>query len=133
MTDSADRPALQWFMAEVRVSDRAGSVRWYRDMLGLTILLDDPARGFTLLGVDGGRIALKQGSASLDRAAVRLVFQVSDVDAVFERLGTLDIPCSGPTDSDEGYREIRLADPDGTPIHLFSWRGGPVAGPALSG
>ena len=43
-----------------------------------------------------------------------------------ERLAGLGVAVGPITESAEGYREVRLADPDGTPIHLFSRAG---AGP----
>ena len=40
-----------------------------------------------------------------------------------DRLVGLGVAVSAVAESAEGYREVRLADPDGTPIHLFSWAG----------
>ena len=40
-----------------------------------------------------------------------------------ERLVGLGVAVSAVSGSEEGYREVRLADPDGTPIRLFSWAG----------
>ncbi len=118
-----DGPEIELFMAEVVVADRAASARWYVDVLGLRPILDDPAGGFVLLGSGAGRVALKGGPTAPGRGAVRLVFRVADVDAERARLVGLGVAVSGATESAEGYREVRLADPDGTPIRLFSWSG----------
>ncbi len=114
-------------MTEVRVRDWCESVRWYRDVLGLRVVLDDGPGQFALLEVraGGGRVALK-GGADEDRGGrgtVRLVFEVDDVDEWLVSLGALGVVVEGPTTSAEGYREIRVGDPDGTPIGLFSWVG----------
>jgi len=111
------------------VSDWAGTARWYVDVLGLRPTLEDRAGRFLLLEAGGGgRVALKEGPAGGDRGAVRLVFRVEDVDAERARLAGLGVAVSGVSASDEGYREVRLADPEGTPIRLFAWSGpAPVA------
>jgi predicted enzyme related to lactoylglutathione lyase len=112
---------LELFMIEIRLADWAASSRWYVEVFGLRVLLVDEARRFLLLGAGSCRVALKAGSAFSDRRAVRLIFQVPDVDAERARLLGLGVAVSEPTESDEGYREVRLTDPEGTPIHLFSW------------
>ncbi len=114
-------------MTEVRVRDWRDSVRWYRDVLGLRVVLEDGPGQFALLEVraGGGRVALK-GGADEDRGGrgtVRLVFEVDDVDEWLINLGALGVAVEGPSTSTEGYREIRVGDPDGTPIGLFSWVG----------
>jgi predicted enzyme related to lactoylglutathione lyase len=112
---------LELFMVEVRLVDWAASSRWYVEVLGLTPILEDAERRFLLLAAGACRVALKAESTSGDRGAVRLIFQVGDVDEARNRLIACGTPVSEPTQSDEGYREVRLADPEGTPIHLFSW------------
>ncbi|WP_435009388.1 VOC family protein [Tundrisphaera lichenicola] len=108
------------FMVEVRVADRASSSRWYAEFLGLRPILDDPGGGFVLLEAGPGKVALKEGAAVEGRGAVRLVFRVGDVDAERARLVGSGVAVSEASESPEGYREIRLADPDGTPVVLFS-------------
>jgi catechol 2,3-dioxygenase-like lactoylglutathione lyase family enzyme len=116
------RPTIELFMVEVRVSDWAGSSRWYVDVLGLRPVLEDRERRFLLLEAGSGRVALKEGPAlEVGRGAVRLVFRVGDVDESRARLVGLGVEVSPPVESAEGYREVRLLDPGGTPIHLFSW------------
>jgi catechol 2,3-dioxygenase-like lactoylglutathione lyase family enzyme len=108
-------------MVEIRLADWAASSRWYVDVLGLKPVLEDSARRFLLFEAGSGRIALKESLAPVDRGAVRLIFQVGDVDAARNDLLAQGVSVSEATESDEGYREVRLADPEGTPIHLFSW------------
>ena len=116
-------------MTEVRVVDWRESVRWYRDVLGLRVVLDDPAGRFTLLeaGPGRGRVALKHDPDPIraEREAVRLVFEVADLDGFTAELSRQGIPFDGPKSSVEGYREVKLLDPDGTPIGVFGWDGPP--------
>ena len=111
------------FMVEVRVADLAASRRWYVEVLGLEPVLDDREGRFLLLGAGTGRVALKEGDGPADRGAVRLMFRVEDVGAACDRLVGLGVAVGPITESAEGYREARLADPDGTPIRLFAWDG----------
>lgn len=123
-----DAPTPELFMVEVRVADWARSSRWYVDVLGLRPTLEDRERRFLLLEAGAMRVALKEDPTLADRGGVRLVFRVADVDAARERLVGLGVAVAPITESDEGYREARLVDPDGTPIHLFAWVGQGVAG-----
>jgi hypothetical protein len=61
-------------------------------------------------------------TSEINRESVRLVFQVEDAEAERARLVELGVAV-GPLRlmPRESYREIRLADPEGTPITLFSW------------
>ena len=110
-------------MVEVRVADWRRSVAWYRDVLGLRVTLEDPAGGFALLegGREGIRVAIKGGPAGGDRRGIRLVFEVEDADRAGADLTARGVAVDGPIASAEGYREVRLVDPDGTAIGLFSW------------
>ena len=113
----------EWFLVEVKVSDWPRSVAWYREILGLTPLLDDPVHQYALLGAAGGRIALQGGGApDSGREAIRLTFRVDDLDAEQVRLKGLGVALGEPLENlSEGYRELRLSDPDGTSIRLFAW------------
>jgi catechol 2,3-dioxygenase-like lactoylglutathione lyase family enzyme len=117
-----DRGAsIELFMVEVRVLDWSASALWYVDVLGLRPAFEDRDGRFLLLEAGSGRIALKEGPGAGDRGAVRLVFQVADVEASRERLIGLGVEVGPVVESAEGYREVRLADPEGTPIRLFAW------------
>ena len=127
-------PSIRYFMTEVRVLDWAKSVCWYRDVLGLRVVMEDHTGRFALLEAraGGGRVAIKGGQAGeaiAGRGAVRLVFEVADLEAVMADLVAKGERFEGPESSAEGYREIRLQDPDGTPIGLFAWVNGNSGSP----
>jgi catechol 2,3-dioxygenase-like lactoylglutathione lyase family enzyme len=110
-------------MIEIRVADWPRALAWYRDVLGLPVRLEDAPRRFALLDAGPGRVALKgDDTPAPARDAARLVFQVDDLDAERARLLALAVDV-GPAieHRDEGFREARLLDPDGTPITLFAW------------
>jgi predicted enzyme related to lactoylglutathione lyase len=119
------RTGLALYLTEINVGDWSALVRWYVETLGLHPALEDTAHQYALLEAGTGRIALKgeRGDApGGPRHAVRLVFEVADVDAERTRLAGRDVETSPPEDSPEGYRAIRLHDPEGTPITLFCWK-----------
>jgi len=110
-------------MVELTVGDAAASAAWYAAALGFTVALTDPATGFVLLTrADGGRVALMPGGPVA--AGVKLHFEVSDLDGHVARLHTLGVGLDGGVKaSAEGYRRVRLRDPDGVVVVLFEWCG----------
>jgi predicted enzyme related to lactoylglutathione lyase len=110
------------FMIELRVNDWPAACRWYQDVLGLVVELEDAPNRFLLLKTGTARLALKEGDrGSAD--AVDLVFEVDDVDRARSELVARGATVEGPFPSPHGepYRELRLRDPEGTSIRLFSW------------
>lgn len=105
---------------EMTVSDWLRSLSWYRDGLGLPVLLLDAERQFALLGNEKGRLALKKGIPQV--GSIRLYLQVNHLDAWLIHAAAQGIvPNQPPKTSDEGYRRIFLQDPDGYTIGLFEW------------
>jgi hypothetical protein len=116
-------------MTVIKVADWLGTLAWYVETLGLLPVLTDTDHRFVLLAAGNGRLAL-QGEPGAGhqnpKSVVRLVFQVPDVDEVRKRLIDKGLDVGPPTDNvQEGYREICLSDPEGTPVTLFSWIGSP--------
>jgi hypothetical protein len=117
----ADPPALALFLVELKAADWPGTLRWYEDALGLSVVLRDEEHGFALLASGGTRIGLKRSAERAD-AGCRLIFQVDDLEAARVRLDERGVGTSPPSENTrEGYREIRLTDPEGTPVTLFQW------------
>ena len=107
---------------EIAASDWRLSVNWYVEVLGLSVVLEDEAGRFALLDAGTARIAIKESGPVAGRKGARLVFRVDDLDAERSRLLGLGLAVPDPVDNlAEGYHEVRLSDPDGTPITLFAW------------
>ncbi len=118
-------PGPDLFMTVIKVADWARAMAWYVDVLGLMAVLSDTENQFALLAAGTGRLALQGDplvSPSEAPPTVRLVFLVPDVDQerhrLIERGVEVGLPIENPR---EGYREIRLHDPEGTAVTLFSW------------
>jgi catechol 2,3-dioxygenase-like lactoylglutathione lyase family enzyme len=117
-------PGPDLFMTVIKVADWSRAVEWYVNTLGLLTVLLDHEHHFALMAAGNGRLAVQGDAEAQGSSFVRLVFLVPDVDAEYRRLTDLGIEMSPPVaNSREGYREIRLHDPEGTPLTLFSWTG----------
>jgi catechol 2,3-dioxygenase-like lactoylglutathione lyase family enzyme len=105
---------------ELYVRDWPASVAWYRDVLGLELILRADADQFALFAAGMARLALKAGDPGSSETL--LVFEVDVLEEWVLRLAQCSVPLDGPVkDSSEGYRRIRLRDPDGHALCLFAW------------
>ncbi|HZT82942.1 MAG TPA: VOC family protein [Gemmataceae bacterium] len=112
--------APELYFVELTVADWPRAVAWYRDVLGLEVLLRVEADRFALLRAGGGRVALKEGQPQ--PGTTMLAFEVEDLAAEAGRLAALGVAVESPvTDSPEGYRRVLLRDPDGHRLCLFDW------------
>ena len=112
------------FMTELHARDLDRVADWYAETLGLRVVLRDEPNGFVLLEAPGGgRVSLKRGEGGGRGApGCRLVFRVDDLDSERSRLIGLGVPAGEVAENaEERYREVRLSDPEGTPITLFAW------------
>jgi hypothetical protein len=123
--DANGPPSLELFMTVVRVAEWPRMVRWYLDTLGLAAVLLDHENQFALLAAGQGRLGLQGVKGFRDPTArhkVRLVFQVPDVDSERGKLIERGVFVTEPfNNAEEGYREVRLRDPDGNSLTLFAW------------
>ncbi len=108
-------------MTELTVRDASASTRWYVETLGFVVELTDAVNGFVLLEhPGGGRLALKAGHPVA--AGVKLHLEVSDLDGQVARLHKMSVGLDGVAKvSPEGYRRIKLSDPDGVTVVMFEW------------
>jgi predicted enzyme related to lactoylglutathione lyase len=122
---ASESPRFQLFMTVVKVAKWSTTVRWYTHTLGLAPVLVDRKQEFALLAAGNGRVGLqgvKDGRAAEGRSKVRLVFQVPDLDVERRKLTEQGVEVGVPIDnSEEGYREVRLRDPEGNSLTLFAW------------
>lgn len=117
--------------ASVRVvtQDLDKMVAFYQDLSGITA--NRPAEGFAEIRFDGAVLALSAerlitlfnvgaAKAAANQSAI-LEFEVSDVDAVFERAQGNSVKVVMPTTTMPwGNRSLLLRDPDGNLVNIFS-------------
>jgi catechol 2,3-dioxygenase-like lactoylglutathione lyase family enzyme len=116
----AARPGL--YCVELRTENWAQLVDWYRDVLGLRVLVRVVDEGYALLEAGETRLALL-ARESVGEASRRfsLAFEVEDIAKVCTRLETAGMTILYPVRDPEGLREANTLDPEGNRIRLFSW------------
>jgi predicted enzyme related to lactoylglutathione lyase len=115
-----DRPTL--FAVEIRSARWESLVAWYRDALGLEVLLRVIDDRYALLAAGSARLAiLGRDEAPPESRRWSLAFEVADLEAVRERLVAAGSMSPEPTANPEGFREFVVTDPDGNRIRLFAW------------
>ena len=114
------RPGL--YCVELRTSKWSEMIQWYREVLGLKVLVRVVEDGYALLEAGDARIALisRENSGPLS-ARWSLGFEVDDLDAASKRLTENGWEVSRHERSAEGFREVVTLDPDGNRIRLFCW------------
>lgn len=97
-----------------RVADMAGSVRFYRDVLGLKIIYGGEGEFFSSLRTEDAAypiLNLEQGEPVTRWG--RLIFHVADVDACWAYLRGKGFHPENPRDAAWGERYFHMSDPDG--------------------
>ena len=115
-----DRPAL--FAVEIRSARWESLVAWYRDALGLRVLLRVVDDRYALLAAGSARLAiLGRDDAVPESRRWSLAFEVTDLETVRARLVAAGCTAPEPVANPEGFREFVVTDPDGNRIRLFAW------------
>jgi catechol 2,3-dioxygenase-like lactoylglutathione lyase family enzyme len=114
------RPGL--YCVELRTQNWQPLLDWYRNILGLRVLVRVVEDGYALLEAGDTRIALLSRPATAppsDRFS--MAFEVDDVPKLCARLEEAGSPLTHPARDPEGLREVNTLDPDGNRVRLFSW------------
>lgn len=114
-----DRPGL--YCLELRTTNWEQAVEWYRQVLGLRVLVRVTDDGYALLEAGETRLALlARDSTGEPSTRISLAFEVQDLRSIITRLKQAGEACETIANS-EGLRELNITDPDGNRIRLFSW------------
>lgn len=114
------RPGL--YCVELRTQNWAQLVEWYRDVLGLRVLVRVVEDGYALLEAGETRLALLEREAvGESNHRISLAFEVDDLLKVSARLEASGVTVLYPVRGPEHLREANALDPDGNRIRLFSW------------
>lgn len=110
------------FSIELRSSRWGEMIEWYRNVVGLKVLIRATDDGYALLQAGTTRLAI------LDRPEVApasqrwsLGFEVTDLAACRDRLRLAGAEIHEPIPGHEGFTEIVTHDPDGNRLRLFAW------------
>lgn len=113
----------------MRVSDMDETIRFYRDILGLTVVERKKSpRGSELafLAIPNSPELIElacfppSGPVTVQEDLVHLAFEVSDLDETIARLSAMKVPITdGPTTSSSGSRFCFIDAPDKYEIELI--------------
>jgi predicted enzyme related to lactoylglutathione lyase len=113
------------FSVELRTAHWAELVEWYRNVLGLRVLVRVVDDRYALLEAGDTRLAiLGRPTPGEPSSRWSLGFEVENLDMVHARLAAAAASVTEPETHHEGFREVRAVDPDGNRIRLFSWPAG---------
>ncbi len=112
-------------MVTVQVRDFDAAVAWYRDVLGLAVLFTQPNE-FAMLAPPGSEEpVLALATDHPDRISPRPgigwtpTLVVEDFDATVAELRQRGVTFDAAEEgADEGYRLVRVLDPEGNPIGI---------------
>jgi catechol 2,3-dioxygenase-like lactoylglutathione lyase family enzyme len=112
-------------MVTVQVRDFDGSLAWYRDVLGLSVLVLEPGE-FCMLAPPGSKgPALALATDHPDRIPASPgtgwtpTLVVADFDATVAELRAGGVSFDAAEEgADEGYRLVRVLDPEGNPVGI---------------
>jgi catechol 2,3-dioxygenase-like lactoylglutathione lyase family enzyme len=97
----------------LETADMARAFRFY-ESLGFGLRYGGPSATFTSFTVGDGYLNLEATAGYEGRLWGRVIFYVSDVDAVYERVLALALaPSTTPRDAPWGERYFHISDPDG--------------------
>ena len=114
------RPSL--FSVELRTARWPELVEWYRNVLGLRVLVRVVDDAYALFEAGDTRLAILGRPTPGDPSGRwSLGFEVEDLDAAHARLAAAGATVTEPETHHEGFRELRVVDPDGNRLRLFSW------------
>jgi catechol 2,3-dioxygenase-like lactoylglutathione lyase family enzyme len=110
-------------LVTVQVRDFDAMLAWYRDVLGLDVGWLEPSEFCTLSATSGPSLALATDHPNriADRPGIGWTptFSVEDFDKTVGRLREAGVTIDAEEEgADEGYRLVRIRDPEGNPIGL---------------
>ena len=111
-------------LVTVQVRDFDAMVAWYRDVLGLSVVWQEPNE-FCTLSARGGGAVIALATDHPDRinpnprTGWTPTFSVDDFDATVSALRAAGVVFDAVEEGgDEGYRLVRLQDPEGNVIGI---------------
>jgi predicted enzyme related to lactoylglutathione lyase len=114
------RPGL--YCIELRTAQWEELVKWYREALGLKVLVREVDGGYALFEAGETRLSLlsrQQAGEASQRWS--LGFEVDNLDLIEQRLLAAGSSVTRPPRNREGFQEILTSDPEGNAIRLFAW------------
>ncbi len=114
------RPSL--YSVELRTVKWDETVDWYRNVLGLRVLVRVVDDGYALIEAGETRLAIIAKEIDSEPSPRwSLGFEVENLEKAAQRLATAGWEFTPPRGHPEGFQEIVVQDPDGNTVRLFCW------------
>lgn len=118
--DASHTPKL--FSVELRTTRWAALVEWYRDAIGLPLLLRSDESRYALLQAGDSKLTILGRDRPADSSRRwSLAFEVMNLPVVLRRIVSMGSRPTEPRVDVEGYAEFTVADPDGNRVRVFQW------------
>jgi lactoylglutathione lyase len=104
----------------VHVRDLADSVRFWTEVVGLELLLEEP--GYARLGGEGGfHLGIEErDTETVGAIGIEIVIEVDDVHASYERMRAAGVRFAGPPERQQwGATHAWFVDPDGYRCSIY--------------
>lgn len=104
----------------VHVRSLAEARRFYVDLLGLEVLIEEP--GYLRVGnADGWHIGMEEVPDQVGSVGIELVLRIDDVDEAYARMTDAGVAFeTEPRDMEWGARHAWLRDPSGYRLSIYS-------------
>jgi len=116
MTAFAHLLTMRLHEIELAAKDPEASKRFYHELLGLPVRVDQPS----LKVFDSGIGGLDFNTSIHNPGCVRVAFLVNDLDQTIAALRAKGVHVLEPFDAHLGMRGIRLEDPDGNLVIIHA-------------
>lgn len=104
----------------IEVSDLSAAREWWRDALGLTIEMENPAGGFCSLKDDHGfAVFLSEVTHKSRTTGLGLWMQVDDVEAFHREKSKAGVAFDHPPEKTGWGYGAQLSDPDGHRLYVW--------------
>lgn len=116
---------MELYALELRTADWRRLLAWYREVLGLRVLVRVEDDRYALLAAGPAKIAIVEARREELTPAVvsidRLIFDTDDFDAAVLRLERFAGRPPAVSTEAEGFRQCATTDPDGRGVRLVAW------------
>ncbi|MCA9248415.1 MAG: VOC family protein [Planctomycetales bacterium] len=110
------------YAVEIRTHDWPPLVAWYREALGLRVLLRVVEDEYALLAAGASRVAIVGRRDPIPVSSrMQLIFEVDDLESTCHRLREFAAEVSESSEHGEGFWQATVIDPDGNRLRLIQW------------
>ncbi|GIV03181.1 MAG: hypothetical protein KatS3mg015_2011 [Fimbriimonadales bacterium] len=112
--------SARWSVVWCPVEDMEGAVAFYRDVLGVEVVSENPY--WSELRVGGVRLALHQGGEGVQKGGWTVCLEVDDLEDLRKRLEAAGVECASEYHDTPSGPSLAFRDPDGNRLQALQPR-----------